>query len=166
MEFPDDLLAPGEVVAYRFRPHPTILINALAWAVVGTAALMYVMAQLRTVPPSEGILTAWAVWFLFAANVIRTMLIWRFTYYALTTTRIMWRTGMISRNTIEIPLSKIDHINVGEGLLARMFKYGDMTLSSTSIKGKIVWRAVPEVSTVRTVLARLRQEDQERRTIA
>jgi|GEM_PF-2895807 len=164
MAFPDDLLVPDEVVAHRFRPHLAIVLRSAMKAVIIIVVVGYLLDAM--VQMTElWYFALMFVWFLCILSVAQTALLWLSTRYCLTDQRIIWRTGMIWRNTVEIPLFKLDHINVKEGLIGRIFHYGDMTLNSASFKGKIVWQSVPQVKEVRRQLTQLRQEDQRRRTI-
>ncbi|MFD0557030.1 PH (Pleckstrin Homology) domain-containing protein [Stackebrandtia endophytica] len=164
MAFPDDLLAPDETVAHRFRPHLVIVVRAALRAVFFIILVSLLLGAMVHMTPG------WTValmffWFLCIASVAQAVSAWLSTSYCLTSQRVIWRTGFIRHNTVEIPLVKLDHINVNESLIGRFLRYGDITLNSASFKGEIVWRAVPEVKDVRKHLTRLRHEDQQRQTL-
>lgn len=53
------------------------------------------------------------------------------TELAVTTKRVIVKHGFISRQTIEINLSKIESIRVDQGILGRMFDFGTLVISGT-----------------------------------
>jgi uncharacterized membrane protein YdbT with pleckstrin-like domain len=53
------------------------------------------------------------------------------TELAVTTKRIIVKSGFIGRKTIEINLSKAESIQVDQGILGRMFDFGTLVISGT-----------------------------------
>src|SRR6185503_18929943 len=51
--------------------------------------------------------------------------------FAITNRRVVIKTGLISRRTFEMNLSKIESVNVDQSLLGRMLGYGTITLIGT-----------------------------------
>ena len=55
------------------------------------------------------------------------------TYYttelAITNKRVVAKFGLIRRNTIEINISKVESMQVGQGVLGRMFNYGNVLVA-------------------------------------
>jgi uncharacterized membrane protein YdbT with pleckstrin-like domain len=51
------------------------------------------------------------------------------TEIAITNKRIIAKFGFISRRTIEINLPKVESVQVGQGVLGRMFNYGSLIIS-------------------------------------
>lgn len=60
---------------------------------------------------------------------------WRCTSYMLTTQRIISRRGVLSRYTESINLDRIQDSSVRQGLLGRMFRFGDLELESAGRDG-------------------------------
>ncbi len=50
---------------------------------------------------------------------------------AVTDKRLIAKTGLIRRDTIEIPLAKVSSLQVRQGLIARMLGYGSLIISDT-----------------------------------
>ncbi|WP_293893710.1 PH domain-containing protein [Flavobacterium sp.] len=48
--------------------------------------------------------------------------------FAITNRRVIVKTGLISRKTFEMNLSKIESVNVDQGILGRIFGYGTITI--------------------------------------
>jgi uncharacterized membrane protein YdbT with pleckstrin-like domain len=51
--------------------------------------------------------------------------------FAVTTGRVVVKTGLLSRNTIEIQLSKVESVQVNQDILGRIFNYGTITVAGT-----------------------------------
>ena len=53
------------------------------------------------------------------------------TEVAVTTRRVIVKTGFISRKTVEINLNKVESIQVDQGVLGRMLDYGTLVIAGT-----------------------------------
>jgi uncharacterized membrane protein YdbT with pleckstrin-like domain len=65
-------------------------------------------------------------------GLIGLLVLWviiRSTELAVTNKRILVKTGFISRNTIELNLSRIESIQVHQGLFGRMLDFGTIIIS-------------------------------------
>jgi uncharacterized membrane protein YdbT with pleckstrin-like domain len=51
--------------------------------------------------------------------------------FAVTTTRLIFKVGLIARYTTEILLSKVESIGVTQSLSGRVLNYGDLTVTGT-----------------------------------
>lgn len=51
--------------------------------------------------------------------------------YAVTNRRIIVKTGLISRKTLEMNLSKIESVNVDQSIFGRLLGYGTITIIGT-----------------------------------
>jgi uncharacterized membrane protein YdbT with pleckstrin-like domain len=51
--------------------------------------------------------------------------------FAITNKRIIVKTGLISRRTLEMNLSKIESVNVDQGILGRILGYGTIRIIGT-----------------------------------
>jgi len=51
--------------------------------------------------------------------------------FAVTTSRLILKVGLISRYTTELLLAKVESIGVQQGLIARLLNYGDLTVTGT-----------------------------------
>src|SRR5258705_1909717 len=64
---------------------------------------------------------------------------WGFVHYvevmtsefAVTTSRLIFKVGLISRYTTELLLAKVESIGVQQGLVGRVLNYGDLTVTGT-----------------------------------
>ncbi len=56
---------------------------------------------------------------------------YRTTEFAVTDRRIIAKTGLVSRKTIEMFLDKVESLNVDQGILGRVLDYGSVTIRGT-----------------------------------
>ena len=50
---------------------------------------------------------------------------------AVTSKRVIGKTGWISRNTTDYPLNKIENIEVNQGIIGRILSYGDVIITGS-----------------------------------
>lgn len=121
-------LLPDERVLYKTRLHWILFVKPLALVIVGAI----LTALLARIPEPRGLW--WA-----GAAVGAAGLCWAFAHYielmtsefAVTTTRLILKVGLISRYTTELLLSKVESIGVGQGLVGRLLNFGDLTVTGT-----------------------------------
>ncbi len=131
MGYVDENLISGEEVRYRARLHWTALAHwhALAFILVaaGVALIVFgVMRDLIGATISGGVLLAVAIIVAVTANILRSS-----AEFAITNKRVILKTGIVQRRTIEMFLSKIETVGVDQGLIGRMFDFGTIHLSGT-----------------------------------
>jgi uncharacterized membrane protein YdbT with pleckstrin-like domain len=56
---------------------------------------------------------------------------YRTTEFAVTDRRIIAKTGLVSRRTVEMFLDKVESLNVEQSIPGRMFNYGTVTIRGT-----------------------------------
>jgi uncharacterized membrane protein YdbT with pleckstrin-like domain len=121
-------LLPDERVLYKTRVHWVVFVRPLLVVVAGLVAA----ALLRSVEQP-----AWA-WMLGAALVVAA-LVWllarvievQTSEFAVTSTRLILKVGLVWRYTTELLLSKVETIGVEQSLLGRVLNFGDLTVTGT-----------------------------------
>jgi uncharacterized membrane protein YdbT with pleckstrin-like domain len=121
-------LLTGEHVVYKTRLH-WILFLRPALVVVAGIALALVLRPVQDPP--------W-LWMI-GAGVTLVGLGWGLVHYvelmtsefAVTSSRLILKVGLISRYTTELLLTKVETIGVQQGLMGRMLGYGDLTVTGT-----------------------------------
>jgi uncharacterized membrane protein YdbT with pleckstrin-like domain len=129
-------LVPGETVLYKTRLHWIVMIWLLLEAVVlGAAGLALCVEGYEASDKSgahsalliAGLLCLAVAGALVAAGLIRRGT----TEIAVSTKRVLIKRGLLSRNSIEVLLPKVESISVNESALGRMLGYGDVILRGT-----------------------------------
>jgi uncharacterized membrane protein YdbT with pleckstrin-like domain len=121
-------LLPGERVLYKTRLHGVLFVKPALVVLTGVV----LMVLLRPVQDPR-----W-LW-MFGAAVVLAGLGWAFVHYvevmtsefAVTTSRLIFKVGLISRYTTELLLARVESIGVQQGLVGRVLNYGDLTVTGT-----------------------------------
>jgi uncharacterized membrane protein YdbT with pleckstrin-like domain len=117
MGFIDDSLIPGEKALYRTKPHWVIFITP----VIMLFLLMYIGFN---IDPILGTLA-----FLFSLYiVIRLLSVFISTEFALTNKRVIAKTGLIRRHSLEIMLTKVESISISQSINGRLWNFGTVNV--------------------------------------
>lgn len=124
----DSVLADGEQIVHRAAiSHWKFFLSYLGGGLLLLAALgAYVAtgnqtgAWLALVPLVLGLAV------IFSALIQRQT-----TELVLTDRRIITKRGLVSRDTVEMNLNKVESIHVNQGLMGRILNYGDVTVVGT-----------------------------------
>jgi uncharacterized membrane protein YdbT with pleckstrin-like domain len=125
MSYIDDNLVAGEKVMYRPHLHWVIYITAVL------ALLFFIVAGLALTAGKNTTVIAWLFFVLAPLPLIRPYLLCRFSEFAVTDKRVLVKTGILNRHTLETLLTKVENISVDQSLWGRMFNYGTITVTGT-----------------------------------
>ena len=137
MGYIDRSLVEGEKVLYRARLHWVVLLWPLlvasAIGALGVAFLVVVVVPgLRPHGFSGALGVAGLLLFLAALALIGSALVARnATEIAVTSRRVLIKTGIVNRRTLELLLVRIESIGVNEPPLGRMLGFGTVVLRGT-----------------------------------
>lgn len=131
MSYVQSTLAPDEKIRAVARFHWSYTAAALLWILAGALATLWLWANYVSGKPS-GI--GWAVITPLVIGIFMgvKMLINRATTeIAVTNLRIVCKQGFIARRTSELPLTRVEEINVQQSMLGRILGYGRVLISGT-----------------------------------
>ena len=131
MSYVQRVLQPGETVVHQSRLHPLIFLPALIWLLIALALLV---ASTQTTDDRINIaLIAAAVLFgvLALASWARAAIRRATTELAITDRRVIYKSGLLSRHTLEMNRSKVESVDVDQSILGRMFGFGTIILRGT-----------------------------------
>ena len=129
MSYVDKNLIPGESILYRNGLHWVVLVWPLLLAEDLGVPAIYVVLMLmksRSAYSDPAGLVGLCVSVLGVTAVLAGFLRRSTTEMAVTNKRVVVKTGILSRRTYEILLSKVESIHVEEGLLGRTLGYGSV----------------------------------------
>jgi uncharacterized membrane protein YdbT with pleckstrin-like domain len=129
MSYVAEVLQPGEILRFRTNIHWFVYLKALLALLVGLALLRWYFAEGQSVL----ILLYGGVVFTLTALVL-AIPAWlrRFaTEVAVTDRRVIYKTGLIQRHTIEINIDKIESADVDQSILGRIFGFVSITIRGT-----------------------------------
>lgn len=136
MGYIENSLVPGETVLYKTHLHWIILIGKLfAALLLGAAGVACIVGsqQLNLKGDEQNaLLIAGALLLVIAgitlaAGVIRK----NSTEVAVTNKRVLIKTGIMARKSIEVLLAKVESIGVNESAFGRMLGYGSVIIRGT-----------------------------------
>jgi uncharacterized membrane protein YdbT with pleckstrin-like domain len=139
MSYVDATLIPGEKVVYQTRLHWTVMLGHLLFAVLvlglpGGILLYYVSRERQqTSAANQHLMLGGAGVLLMLAVIVVILGLLRrnATEMAVTTRRVVIKTGLAARKTIEMLLSKVESIEVSETAGGRMLGYGTIVVIGT-----------------------------------
>jgi uncharacterized membrane protein YdbT with pleckstrin-like domain len=129
MNYVQRVLQPGEVVRYTGSLHWTIYLPALlftaaalvtiGWAELGAGGNMWwqILAILFALIALFFLIPEWFTW-------------WT-TEVAVTNHRVIYKTGLIRRGTIEMLMDKVESVDVDQSIFGRLLDYGSVTVRGT-----------------------------------
>ena len=94
----------------------------------------------------------------FAGRYVR----WATTNFAVTTDRIIFRHGVLSKQGIEIPLERVNTIFFHQSIWERVIGTGDLVIESAGEKGSEPFTDIRRPSHVQNEIYRLMEENQSR----
>lgn len=118
MSYIQSNLMNDESIVYEAKLHWIIFLWPLIWVVIG----LMVMAN-----------NGPAILFFILAVItgIISFINFSTSEFGITTKRILVKTGLIRRNSIEVLLTKVEGIQVHQGILGRLLNYGTIIISGT-----------------------------------
>lgn len=159
MPFPKRLLFEGEEVVLDLRPH--------WWFFAGPASLLVVALVVLVVVAVRDV-GDWAL--LAMAGVVLGALVWfagRYTRWAtinfvLTTDRLIYRSGVVAKRGIEIPLERVNTVFSNQTIFERVLRSGDIVVESGGEQGRQAFNDIPSPSEVQNEIYRQIEQNSDR----
>ncbi|MEZ4552336.1 MAG: PH domain-containing protein [Dehalococcoidia bacterium] len=138
MGFPKRLLVDHETLVLEMRPHAIVLIPPALVGIVVVAAWIVILPNLPD--NGAGSTTGWVllgagllliVWF-----PVRSFLTWWYSYFVVTSDRVIHRQGIIGKYSMEIPLEAINDVRFNQTVWERLIGSGDLVIQSASETGR------------------------------
>jgi uncharacterized membrane protein YdbT with pleckstrin-like domain len=132
MGYVEQNLMPGEEVIYKAKLHWAMFLSPIGPIILAVLALLVGSYQKSDQSMTIVFQCVAGLFFLAAImNVIRTLISYFTTEFALTNKRVIAKTGLIRRRSVELLLPKIESIGVNESVLGRMLDFGTITVTGT-----------------------------------
>jgi uncharacterized membrane protein YdbT with pleckstrin-like domain len=123
MSYIEKNLMNGESIVYRTHLHWVIFL----WPIVCAAVAIFLFCIGGQIALAAGGL------FVLTAVIIglNSFITYKTSEFAVTNRRVIVKVGFIRRNSIEVMLNKVEGIQVEQGIIGRIFKYGSITITGT-----------------------------------
>lgn len=135
MGYPKRLLLDGEEIVLDLRPHWWFLAKHIA---VGIPVIAFAVFSL-TLDGDTGTAVGWlalallAVWLLwFLARLLQ----WLSTHFVLTTERLIYRKGLVAKHGRDVPLNRVNNIDMSQTVFERVLRAGDILIESAGESGQ------------------------------
>ena len=135
MPYPRHLINEGENVALDLHPHWWYFSKHILTGIPLFIALIGVLSLSGDVQMVAAwawaiLAVIWAVWLL--AKYVQ----WQYTHFVVTDDRVIFRTGLLSKHGVEIPLERINNINFHQRIFERLIGAGDLDIESAGREGQ------------------------------
>ena len=163
MAYPKRLLRDGEDIVLDLQPHWWFFAKHIAATVALLVALIAIVG-FSSGDVEHVTLLVWAVFLVvWAGWVALKYFDWRFTHFVLTTERVIFRTGVLAKRGVEIPLGRINNINFNQGVWERMIGAGDLEIESAGRDGQTHFENVQHPDGVQQEIYRMMEAAERRR---
>ena len=125
MGYVDDNLLSGEKIFFRAHLHWKVFLPPVLLFLVAIA--LTVGAIYQGIDPYLSLL----ILVIPLGVLFHSYLIWRCAEFAVTDKRVLIKTGIVSRHTLETILTKIENIGVEQSIWGRLFNFGTLYVTGT-----------------------------------
>jgi hypothetical protein len=128
MGYAEKVLQPGETIAYRARLHWIIYFLGMVLVVVAICLALGAVALKQDTIRIGLMLSAVIALFLGLFQIVRAWIVAVNTEIIVTSRRVIYKTGFVSRNTVEMNLDKVESVLVQQSILGRMLDFGTVII--------------------------------------
>jgi len=129
MKYIDRVLAPNEQIVHETGLHWIVFLAPLACLAIASLAALSIEAN--------DVGAAGFVAFIFGGFGVffslRALIDWLTTEIAVTTHRVVYKRGLIARDTIEINFNRIEGLDIKQSILGRLLNFGTVIIRGTGI---------------------------------
>ena len=151
MAFPKKLLNESEDIVLDLRPHWWFLSGPIvALVVTGAVAIALVVLDLNDYVflGSLGVVALAALW------LVGRWARWVTTNFVVTTDRLIYRSGVIAKRGMEIPLERVNNIAFNQTIFERLLRSGDLLIESAGESGQQKFADISKPSRVQNEIYR------------
>jgi len=132
MRYVRKVLQPGETVVYATKLHWLIYVNTILLALVCVVLVGAAVSTSDNQSISLAFAIAAIIFALLALSTgLRAFIRRATTELAVTDHRVIYKSGLLSRHTIEMNRDKVESVDVDQSLLGRIFGYGTVVVRGT-----------------------------------
>lgn len=154
MAYPRRLLDDQESVTVDLHPHWWFLaapVSALVLA-IAAAVVTLVFTDAGTTARTTA---SWASLVALAVTSIWLVIRyskWLTTHFVITSRRIIFRTGLLTKRGVEVPLDRVNTVHFSQGLLERLVGAGDLLIESGGESGQQHFTDISQPDRVQRVI--------------
>jgi uncharacterized membrane protein YdbT with pleckstrin-like domain len=131
MKYVTRVLQPDETVVHQSHLHPLIFLPALLWLALAVAFLVAAWMLSDQIQQLAALFGAGVFGIFALISGLRAWIRRITTELAITDRRVIYKSGLLSRHTLEMNRSKVESVDVDQSILGRMFGFGTIILRGT-----------------------------------
>lgn len=154
----------NEQIVLDLHPHWVMLVKAVLAVVVSTGIGLYLALGIGKGTLQTGL--KWVGILLIVVSLgyfAQRWITWYSTNFVVTTDRCIYRSGVISKRGIEIPLERINTIFFEQGPLDRILRAGSLVIESAGEMGRQTFEDVRDPVHVQNVLYQEMEDNENRK---
>lgn len=154
------MLNDDETVAVDLHPHWWYFSEPVL-AVVGSIVLAIVVFAL-----TEGDTQQWLGYVTLALIVVSAIwlivryLKWGTTNFVITSDRVIYRSGVVSKRGIDIPLERVNNVMISQTVIERLLRTGDLMIESAGETGQQRFTDIREPDRVKNLMHSMINENE------
>ena len=153
MPFPRRLLNDYETIVLDLHPHWWYFGSSVSTLVGSMFLTLMLKAQMPAGFFEDAIgYRGVAAIIVSTAWVLVQLTKWRTTYFVVTSHRLIYRQGVVSRDGVEIPLERVNNVNFGQSVLERMLGVGDLLIESGGKDGQQTFTDIAQPEKVQNII--------------
>jgi uncharacterized membrane protein YdbT with pleckstrin-like domain len=160
--FSRKLLNENEELVLDLHPHWVYFVKSALAFIAAVAIGILILGWWGDAPSPVGIASGglilialvWVGW---------TYLTWVTTNFVITTDRLIYRHGVISKHGVEIPLERVNTVFFSQGILERIVGSGDLVIESAGELGRQDFANVRKPSAVQNEIHRQMEANENRK---
>ncbi len=152
MGYPRKLLNPGELVHLDLHPHWVVFLKpAFLSILLGIASTK--VNQIGNASLKIGVTRVLIVALVGSIGAVCFVgLKWYFTFFVVTSRRVIYREGVLARRGVEIPLERVNNVNFAQSIFERMLGGGDLLIESASEDGQQLFSDIRKPEQVQNII--------------
>ncbi|WP_407685558.1 PH domain-containing protein [Mycobacterium sp. HUMS_1102779] len=157
MRYPDNALAAAEQVVLHHHPHwkrlfwpAVVFVAATGLAAFGSGYLNSTQWEQTAKNVIHGVI--WGIWLVVVGWLAWwPFLTWLTTHFVVTSRRVMYRHGVLTRTGLDIPLARINSVEFRDRIFERIFRCGTLVIESAS-QDPLEFHDIPRLREVHALL--------------
>jgi len=158
--YPRKLLGPEEEIVEDLRPHWWYLVKPVLALVVAIAVGVALLAwnDVEVLDWVGGFVVLLALGFF-----VYKYLQWVSTNFTVTTDRVIYRSGVLSKSGIEIPLERVNTVFFNQSIFERMIRAGDLAIESAGETGRSEFSDIRHPTLVQAEIYKQMEDNENRK---
>jgi membrane protein YdbS with pleckstrin-like domain len=122
-------LLPNEHQVIITRKHPAVLVRPISFVVIGLI-IAGLLTEFVARHSGIAILVIWVAWLGLLGYLVAQTFNWLFSYFVVTSRRMLVTSGWITRKVAMMPMTKVTDMSFQRDFQARVLGYGTFILES------------------------------------